>query len=136
MQSWERRIEIAKTDEAQNLVFGWLSKVVAADGTEIVDKQGDIIPVAELEQAAYDFMLASRSADVMHDGKAVGKAVESFVSTPEKRAAMGAVSTDKSVGWWIGFKVPPATFAEVQSGKLAEFSIGGTALREPVQEAA
>jgi len=135
VETWERRIEIAKTDEDQCLVFGWLSRVVDANGAEIVDQQGDIIPVAELERAAYEFMLDSRSADVMHDEAAIGKAVESFVSTPEKRAAMGAANDDQSVGWWVGFRVAPETMAKVKAGLLAELSIGGSAQRVPVDAA-
>lgn len=132
MEQWERAVEIVKADEDQNLVFGWLSKIVEADGSAVVDSQGDVIPVAELEKAAYEFMLASRRGDVMHDERAVATAVESFVSTPEKRAAMGIGKGDATVGWWVGFKVEPATFAKVKSGELRAFSIGGSAVRRPV----
>ena len=128
---WQREVEIKKLDESQNLVFGYLSKVVDADGTAVVDSQGDMIPVDELEKAAYNFMLTSRLADEMHDEKGVGSCVESFVSTPEKRAAMGvAKSDDKTVGWWVGFKVAPEVFAKVKSGERRAFSIGGRAHRE------
>lgn len=132
MDEWRRTVEISKTDEAQNLVFGWLSRVVEPDGSTVVDKQGDIIPPDELEQAAYDFMLKSRASDAMHDGEQIGDVVESFLSTPEKRAAMGAASVDKSVGWWIGVKVSPSVFKRVKAGELRAFSIGGSAVREAV----
>lgn len=131
MESWTRTVEITKLNEDQNLVFGWLSKAVESDGTPVVDSQGDIIPEAELEKAAYEFMLASRRGDVMHDGRPVAYAVESFVSTPEKRTAMGVQKgDDQTVGWWVGFKVEPTTFAKVKSGELPMFSIGGRAVRE------
>lgn len=130
MEHWTRTVEITKLDEDQNLVFGWLSKAVDADGTPIVDAEGDIIPEAELEKAAYEFMLASRRGDVMHDGRAVAHAVESFVSTPEKRTAMGVQKDDdRTVGWWVGLKVAPEAFAKVKAGELPMFSIGGRARR-------
>ena len=133
METWERTFEIKKLDEPQRLVFGVLSKIVNEDGTPVVDSQGDIIPLDELEKAAYEYVQSSRQADVMHDGVSAGELVESFVSTPEKRAAQGvAKSNDRSVYWWVGYRVTPQAFAKVQAGELREFSIGGTAVREPV----
>lgn len=113
-----------------------MSKVVERDGTPVVDRQGDIIPVDELEAAAKAFMLDSRAADVMHDTQAVGKVFESYVSTPEKRAAQGyGDPTDQTVGWWVGMEVPQDVFKRVQSGELRAFSIGGAAVREDVTKA-
>lgn len=125
---WARKVEVVKTDEERQLVFGWLSKVVDEAGDPVVDLQGDIIPISELEKAAYEFMVDSRQADVMHDEHAVGPVIESFVSTPEKRVAMGIENTDKSVGWWVGVKVDAETFAAVKKGELGAFSIGGMAM--------
>lgn len=131
MDAWERTFEIRKLDEPQRLVFGVLSKIVHEDGSPVVDSQGDIIPIDELEKAAYEHVIASRKADQMHDGVAVGELVESFVSTPEKRAAQGvAKADDQSVYWWVGYRVTPEAFAKVKAGELRAFSIGGTAIRE------
>ena len=129
---WEREVQIAKVDEAQRLVFGVLSEVVKADGSVVVDSQGDAISTAELEQAAYEHVVWSRQADQMHDEQPIGKLVESFVSTPEKRAAMGiGKADDRSVSWWVGYRVEPEVFAKVKSGALRAFSIGGSAIRVP-----
>lgn len=130
MDTWHREVEITKTDEAQNLVFGWLSKVVATDGSAVVDSQNDVIPADELEKAAYQHVTAFRKSDVMHDWSADGVLVESFFSTPEKRAAMGIPAGDQTVGWWVGYRVSPETFAKVKAGDLRCFSIGGKARRE------
>ena len=129
MDTWERTVDIAKVDEAQNLVFGWLSKVVEQDGSPVVDKQGDIIPADELEKAAYAHVVEFRKSDVMHSQRADGVLVESFFSTPEKRVAMGAPAGDKTVGWWVGYRVAPETFAKVKAGEYRAFSIGGRARR-------
>lgn len=116
-ETWERPITITKLDEAQRLVFGVLSEVIKADGTPVVDSEGDIIPVAELEKAAYEHVIWSRKADQMHDGQSIGELVESFVSTPEKRAAMGiGKADDQSVRWWVGYRVTPEAFASVKAG--------------------
>ncbi|MGE0289041.1 MAG: XkdF-like putative serine protease domain-containing protein [Bradyrhizobium sp.] len=131
MERWERTVEIAKVDDAQNLVFGWLSRVVEKDGSPVVDSQGDEIPAAELEKAAYAHVVEFRKSDVMHNQHATGVLVESFFSTPEKRAAMGVAGDDKSVGWWVGYRVAPETFAKVKAGEYRAFSIGGKARREP-----
>src|SRR5512139_52273 len=130
MAEWSRTFTIAKTDAPRRHVYGWLSKVIECDGTPVVDRQGDIIPVDELEDAAKAFALDSRAADVLHDGSPVGRVFESYVSTPEKRLAQGYQSDDQSVGWWIGMEVPPDVFARVQSGELGAFSIGGQAVSE------
>jgi len=122
---------IRKLDEAQNLVFGWASVAVEADGTTLIDKQGDVIDPDTLERAAYDFVLEWREADEMHDRVTKGHVVESVVLTTEKRAAMG-LPADGPVGWWVGFKVDPATFAKVKAGTYQMFSIEGVAQREEV----
>ena len=43
---------IAKLDEDKRQVFGWAS-VVTKNGQPVVDRQGDVIPVETLEEAAY-----------------------------------------------------------------------------------
>ena len=131
MDAWERTFEIRKLNEEQRLVFGVLSKIVDESGAPIVDSQGDIIPVDELERAAYQHVLDSRRTDEMHDGVTVGHLVESFVSTPEKRDAQGvSKADDQSVYWWVGYRVSPETFAKVKARELRAFSIGGTGSRE------
>lgn len=115
---------------AENLVFGWLSIAADKNGQLVVDKQGDVIPVDELEHAAYDFVLDYRDADQMHDGQPIGKLVESVVMTPEKQAAMGLPDSSLPTGWWVGFRVEPDVFKRVSTGELKAFSIGGAAIRE------
>lgn len=131
--AWELQVPIAKMDGPQQLVFGWLSVSKTSDGEYVVDHQGDVIPIAELEQAAYAYMLESQESDAMHEGPPVGRLVESVVFTAEKRKAMGIPDGILPDGWWVGYKVDdPAVWLLVQSGTYKAFSIGGTGYRAPI----
>lgn len=122
-KSWSLPLEIKKSDPDQKLIFGWAS-VIEKDGMVIVDKQGDIIPVAELENAAYEFTLTSRNHGDMHRKIAKGGLVESMVFTHEKQKALGIDLGQ--VGWWVGFKVhDDELWAAHKRGERPEFSIGG-----------
>lgn len=143
------KFEIAKFDDVQSLVFGFanvsVSKSTAAGsgGDEFFDLQLDSIPPAELEKAAYDFVLDFREADEMHKGDAIGHLVESMVFTDEK---LSKLATDPVSGkvdeealtilkralpcrWWVGFKLNKSSYELVKSGQYKMFSIGGEADR-------
>lgn len=129
-QEAEKRLQVVKLDEAERLVFGWASVAVEDGDVLLVDKQGDSIEPGELERAAYDFTEHSRVANEMHAGDPVGQLVESFVVTPEKLEAMGLLrKSAPKVGYWVGFRVSPETFAKAKAGQLPMFSIEGTAER-------
>lgn len=119
------RFEIVKIDEAENLIFGWASVAVKVDGSTVVDSQQDVIDIADLEPAAYSFMLALGDANEMHSRESVGRPVESFVVTPEKLEKMGLRGNSLPLGWWLGFKVQPQTLAKVKAGDLRMLSIEG-----------
>ena len=121
---------IAKIDEDQNLVFGWFSVAVKADGAPVVDRQNDIITTEELEGAAYDFVLQFREADERHRGVAIGQLVESMMFTKEKMEILGIPAGSMPEGWWGGFKLDDATFAKVKKGDYGMFSIEVFAIRE------
>lgn len=136
-------VAFAKIDEEQQLVFGIASMAVTADGKPVEDLQGDVIPPAELEKAMYDYVVESRQGGTMHEEIGTGTLVESFVATPEKLTALlkglgievvdglADISSFKGAAAWVGYKISdPATWADVKSGKLAAFSIGGEAVRE------
>lgn len=113
------------------LIFGWAS-ISTNKGQEIVDKQGDVVPTDELEKAAYDFVLYSRSQGDMHVRRDVGAMIESFVFTKQKQDLLGI---DLGLeGWWVGFSVmDPVTKAAVRAGDLPEFSVAGRGRRTPVE---
>ena len=98
------------------------------------DMQGDRIPMEELEQAVYKFVLSSGRADVGHSEEVHGVLIESFVVTDEKLTAMGVpekVHDQINKGVWLGFLVDDKTMDQVESGELEMFSIGGGAIRDP-----
>lgn len=130
---------IAKTDEAQRLVFGFANVSIAKDGEPVVDLQGDLIDPADLEKAAYEFVLKFRDTGEMHDKGdvkgVVGKLVESMVFTPEKLDAMGLAKDAVPCRWWCGFKLSPEAFAKVADGTYRMFSIQGRGDRVEVDDA-
>lgn len=126
-------IDIKKFDEDKRLVFGWAS-IVEKDGKIVIDKQDDMIPVYELENAVYDFMLNSRRGHDMHDKRhwnsvaPPSRAIESMVFTTEKQQALG-VNLGMQ-GWWAGWYVDDdGLWKAYKSGERPEFSIGGQAER-------
>lgn len=126
----QKKFTIAQKNDDQNLVFGWASVAVKNDGNQLVDLQDDVIDPADLEKAAYDFMLMSRTADEMHDGRPIGQMIESSFWSPEKRKAMGVPEGGSApqYGWWVGFKLSPAAYAKVKDGTYKMFSIEGGAV--------
>ena len=136
-KDWQRflresvpQFQIAKLDEAQNLVFGWASVAIKSGDVLLTDLQNDQIEPPELEKAAYSFVEHSRAVNEMHRGLPVGQLVESFVVTPEKLELMGLMrKSAPQVGYWVGFRVQPDVFQKVKAGKLRMFSIEGTATR-------
>jgi len=124
--SWSLPLDIRKMVPDQQLIFGWAS-VVEKGGVAVIDSQDDVIPVAELENAAYEFVLHSRQQGDMHATVGVGRLVESMVFTKEKQDVLGIDLG--MVAWWTGFRVDcPDVWAAHKRGDRPEFSIGGQAI--------
>lgn len=127
-KQWSIPLEIKKAQPERQMIFGWAS-VVKKNGEYIVDKQGDIIPIAELENAVLDYMLHSRDHGVMHEAQGTGRLVMSFLTTPEFMDAFGLTQKDDQVGWIAGYKIEdPALWEAHKAGVLPEFSIGGSSM--------
>lgn len=128
--------EISKMDTDKRQVFGWAS-IVEMDGKPVVDLQGDIMTVEEIEKAAYDYVLNSRKGGNQHERTAdgprhVSDLVESFLVTPEKKEQMG-LPDSVPTGWWVGFQInDDETWDQVKKGKRTEFSIHGSGTRKAV----
>lgn len=123
-------VDVSKVDTDERLMFGWAS-VSEVSGGAVVDKQDDVIPVAEIEKGAYDFVLYNGTMGDMHERVGVGQMVESVVFTAEKAKA-GLIAKnqdgDQLFGWWVGFKVfDDGLWAKIKSGQQIELSIGGRA---------
>lgn len=121
-------IELTKTNDDLQMVFGWASVAITKTGEVVEDAHSHIIPVAELEKAAYGHVMEARATGVEHRGDAVGTLVESVMFTPAKIAAMGLSADAVHQGWWVGYKIEDAaTWARVKSGELGSLSIQGVA---------
>ena len=119
-------------------MFGWASIAVTVDGTQLEDRQHDVIDPEDLEEAAYEYVLHFRDAGEEHAEslRKKGRLVESCVLTREKQAAMGIPEGAVPEGWWIGFRIDDdAAWEKVKDGTYRMFSIEGTAERTPVEKA-
>lgn len=124
---------ITKSKDDEQLVFGWANVAIDANGNYPVDWDGDFTNPAELEKAAYQFVLKYRVTGENHEGEAVGDLVESVMLTKEKQQAMGIPDGVVPEGWWVGFHVPDAeVFKKIKSGEYEMFSVQGSAVRKPV----
>ena len=116
---------IVKRDDDKFEIFGWASVA----GVE--DSQGDVIPIEELEKAAYNFVLSGGFGSEMHSSRTVASLIESMIFTDEKLSALGIEKGNVPLGWWVGFKVhDAAVWQKIKNGDYTMFSIGGRAIRE------
>ena len=120
----------AKADDDKQLVSGWASVSVNADGSLPLDWQDDTIPPCVLEKAAIEFMCDYQESGVGHKGDSVGTVVESIVFTKEKQEAMGIPEGIVPEGWFITVKIHDSeVFAKVKDGTYKMFSIQGQCKR-------
>lgn len=128
-------IRIVKQQEDQRLVFGWANISIKADGEEIVDLQGDITTIEDVEQAVYEYVLEFREAGEQHKKKGTGRLVESIVFTEEKLEKMGLDKKDVPLGWWVGFKIDDdEAWEKIKNQEYLMFSIEGQGTRKAVKE--
>lgn len=121
---------VMKFDEEKRLVFGWAYVTHDPTGTLNVDKSGEFVDDPyEVEEAAYGFVLKSRTGDVDHTNVETSTLVESIMFTPEKIEKMGLPDGIIPTGWWVGFKVHDDTVWKNRH-KYTSFSIFGSASKE------
>ena len=128
-------VPIAKVDEDKRQCFGWAQIATNADGSVLIDKQGDFIDdISELEKAAYTYVDEYRDGGDMHVRKGVARMIESMVFTKEKIAKLGIPEGTLPEGWWIGFQVDDdQAWSDVKNGRRKMFSVGGRGRRTPVE---
>lgn len=96
---------------------------------ETVDKQGDLIPRPEIEQAAHMYLKHYRKVDEDHnllDGS--GVPVESYIirDGPEEfETPAGEAKTYPAGTWIMGVELEKEAWERVQAGELSGFSIYG-----------
>lgn len=124
-------VPIVKADAKEQVVYGWASPIKEL-GSEIIDRQGDVIDMSEVRQAAHEFMLHKRVGGSMHKQFDVGQVVESIVFDADIQKALGIDLPYE--GWFIGVKVSKKEdWEKVESGEYTGFSIGGSGIREPIE---
>lgn len=129
----KQEFKIIKSDDERREVFGWASIAVRVDGEIITDYQEDVIDIADLEKAAYEFTAEFGTAGEMHQRRGVGRLIESVVFTKEKMAAMGIIPGSVPEGWWVGFHIDDDNvWQKIKDGEYRMFSIEGTAVREKI----
>jgi cation transport regulator len=127
-------LPILKADDATQRVFGWASVAVAKDGTPVIDLEGDIVPITELEEAMYDYVAESGEMVFEHGEEAPrGQLIEAIVFTEEKLTQMGIPAGTVPLGAWVGYYLPDsADYQRAKEGGRLMFSIEGSATREEV----
>ena len=124
--------KIIKIDPVTKVVYGW-AYVCKIGDKPVVDHSGDVIEPHELEKAAHDFVVDCREGKIMHDGDTMAELVESMFFSEEVQKALD-IDLGK-VGWFIGMRINDEELMEkIEKGELAMFSIGGSAIREVMNE--
>lgn len=122
-------LTIAKSAPTGAEMWAWAS-VVDVNGEPVVDYQGDMIDVAELEKAADAYMTKSRDVGLMHQSFGKGRVVQSMVFTKELQDALG-IDLGKT-GWLVKMAIDcPETRKMIADGTLRELSIGGVGRKVP-----
>ena len=127
--------EFSKVDEDKRLVYGWAS-VVTEGGMPVVDLQGDMLDIDDLQKATHAFMATGRAAGQNHERSedgivAYGKIVEAVVFTEDLQSALG-IHLGKT-GLFIAVKVDDdEVWKSVKNGGLKAFSIGGRGQRKEI----
>jgi len=134
--NWSLTIPVIKADPIRGLVTGWAAISTDDTWTPVVDHDGEVLPIYELEKAAHAaFTEASGSgkAGDMHARQGVADVVESFVLDKAKRVALGFGDPQPghpAEGWIVTLKLrDPRLIEDVAAGRKLELSIKGRGRR-------
>jgi hypothetical protein len=127
----ERDVQIVKSEENsddERYVFG---VVLVPD---IADAQGDIYTAEEVKKAAHSFMeVYGGNLKLMHRGETlddVAKVLETYITKNEE--SFDNVTYPKGT-WLLATRIiDDGLWKQVRSGEFTGYSIGGTAIREPL----
>lgn len=118
--------KIKKLNEERRLVTAWASVVSDVDGKPIVDFEGDIILIEELEKAFIEAFADGglRKGGEMHNEIGGVDIVQQFTFSSAEREALGFGKGEE--GGIVKLRVnDDAIWARVKSGELSELSIAG-----------
>lgn len=120
------RFQIKKLNEERRLVTAWASVVSHADGTPVIDFEGDIIPIDELEKAFIEAFADGglRKGGEMHENIGGVDIVQQFTFSSAEREALGFGKGEE--GGIVKLRVnDDSIWARVKSGELPDMSIKG-----------
>lgn len=131
MTDFSLTCEFEKRDDEKQIVWGWAS-VVTEGHKPVVDRQGDLISVDDIQKAAHDFMAFYRTGGEMHEKMGIGTVIESVVFTKALQDALG-IDLGRE-GWFVGMRVDdPKVWQAVKNGEYRGFSIGGSGVRKDME---
>ena len=119
----EKYFKFEKIDKKQQIVGGIIYE------PDVEDTQGDYMEKVDIEKMAYKYMLGDKKFKINHKGKEYNfPIIESYI--PDENTKKGGQMIKKGA-WWLMVKVDnKKIWADVESGKLNGFSMGGQAVRE------
>ena len=124
--------ELVEKREEKRLVTAIASVVTKTDGSQIVDSDGDIIDIEDLEQAFIEAFAEGglRKGGDMHQRVGGADVVQHFTLSKNERIALG-FGEGPEMGI-VKFKVhDDMLWLKVKAGFLPELSIAGDAMRVP-----
>jgi hypothetical protein len=128
---FEREVTIIKTEETtseERYVFG---VVLVPDET---DAQGDIYDASEVRKAAHTFMeIYGGNLKLMHRGEPLDDAAKVLETYVMKQAESYDGKTYPAGTWCLATRiVDDRLWSDVKSGEFTGYSIGGSAIKEPL----
>ena len=126
------QVRVAKVDSEKRRIYGWASVVTKA-GRMVRDRQGDIIPIEALEEAAVDYALSGGTLGLMHRATGVGRLIECCVFSKAKQDALGIDLGFE--GLWCGWQIDNEdVWRAYKRGALPSLSIGGVGHSMPYEK--
>jgi hypothetical protein len=123
--------EIRKIDDERQRIFGIASLLTKSDGTALIDLQGDVIEIQDMEDGWYGYVRESGELDFEHMGHVRGHLIEAMLFTPEKLQVLGLPEDSLPICAWAGYDIPdPTDWHLVKQHRYFMYSIYGEALRE------
>lgn len=121
-------VPILKVNEEKKIVTGVVYE------PDVVDSQGDFMDAETIEKTAYDYMENQQNIDIKHDFKTNKnlKVVESYITKSDTTIGDKKV---KAGTWVMSVKInDDSVWSQVKKGEINGFSMGGTGVKEEVQE--
>ena len=130
------KMEKARFDDENNLIFGWGYVAIKKDGQQVIDFSKERVTeenMKDLELAVYGFNVGGRRSGFGHQGPARGYLVESMVFTKEKMIKMEITEDSLPQAVWLGFWFPnDEDYDFIKKMKSPMFSMEGSAIKEVI----